>query len=244
MHLDVLDLRNFYYRTGLGRAAQKAIRNQMLDLWPEARGRRWWASALPCRCCGPIWQGAAGDRADAGPAGGDALAGRDAQRLGAVRGNALAACPTVWSTGWCCCTGWRPRKTRRRCSRRWGACWPTGRALFIVPNRRGLWARRDGTPFGYGRPYSLGQIEAQLARHDFSPNGTSRRCSRRPRRGGSGCARAIFWERLGRRVSAYRAGGVLMVEASKRCKPSLRPGCASRAPAAAGARGAAGARCR
>ena len=25
MHLDVLDLRNFYYRTQLGRAAQKAL---------------------------------------------------------------------------------------------------------------------------------------------------------------------------------------------------------------------------
>lgn len=36
MHLDVVDLRNFYYRTGLGRAAQRAIRTQMLDLWPDA----------------------------------------------------------------------------------------------------------------------------------------------------------------------------------------------------------------
>ena len=36
MHLDVLDLRNFYYRTGLGRAAQRAIRDQLLRLWPDA----------------------------------------------------------------------------------------------------------------------------------------------------------------------------------------------------------------
>ena len=39
MHLDVLDLRNFYYRTQLGRAAQKAIRDQVVALWPEATGR-------------------------------------------------------------------------------------------------------------------------------------------------------------------------------------------------------------
>ena len=37
MHLDVLDLRNFYYRTQLGRAAQKAIRDQVLD---SQRARR------------------------------------------------------------------------------------------------------------------------------------------------------------------------------------------------------------
>ena len=39
---------------------------------------------------------------------------------------------------------------------------PGGRALFIVPNRSGLWARRDHTPFAMGRPYSLGQLERQV----------------------------------------------------------------------------------
>ena len=34
MHLDVLDLRNFYYRSALGRAAQKVIRDQLVEWWP------------------------------------------------------------------------------------------------------------------------------------------------------------------------------------------------------------------
>ena len=38
MHLDVLDLRNFYYRTQLGRVAQRAIRDQVVRLWPPAAG--------------------------------------------------------------------------------------------------------------------------------------------------------------------------------------------------------------
>ncbi|MGB3407155.1 MAG: hypothetical protein WBA67_06640, partial [Jannaschia sp.] len=38
MHLDVLDLRHFYYRTRLGRAAQKAIRDRLVEMWPEAQG--------------------------------------------------------------------------------------------------------------------------------------------------------------------------------------------------------------
>ena len=39
MHLDVQDLRNFYYRSALGRAAQLALRSRMLDIWPEAKGQ-------------------------------------------------------------------------------------------------------------------------------------------------------------------------------------------------------------
>lgn len=39
MHLDVQDLRNFYYRNALGREAQKVLRGQMLRLWPEAQGQ-------------------------------------------------------------------------------------------------------------------------------------------------------------------------------------------------------------
>ncbi|MEP2475072.1 MAG: hypothetical protein ABJH45_26515, partial [Paracoccaceae bacterium] len=39
MHLDVQDLRNFYYRSALGRAAQASLRARILELWPEAKGQ-------------------------------------------------------------------------------------------------------------------------------------------------------------------------------------------------------------
>ena len=39
MHLDVLDLKAFYYRSMLGRTAQTAVRNRLLELWPEAKGQ-------------------------------------------------------------------------------------------------------------------------------------------------------------------------------------------------------------
>ena len=39
MHLDVQDLRNFYYRSALGRSAQASLRGRMLELWPEAKGQ-------------------------------------------------------------------------------------------------------------------------------------------------------------------------------------------------------------
>jgi hypothetical protein len=38
MHLDVHVLRDFYYRTELGRAAQKGVRDQVVDIWGSTRG--------------------------------------------------------------------------------------------------------------------------------------------------------------------------------------------------------------
>ncbi|MBI1275992.1 methyltransferase domain-containing protein [bacterium] len=51
-------------------------------------------------------------------------------------------------------------------------CWrvlkPGGRLLALVPNRMGLWAQADETPFGYGRPYSRRQLQRLLHDAQFS----------------------------------------------------------------------------
>src|SRR6266851_5941982 len=44
-----------------------------------------------------------------------------------------------------------------------------GRLLLVVPNRRGVWARTDTTPFGHGRPYSRSQITHLLRQTWFTP---------------------------------------------------------------------------
>ncbi len=44
-----------------------------------------------------------------------------------------------------------------------------GRLLAIVPNRTGIWARRELTPFGHGHPYSKGQLTRLLTDAMFSP---------------------------------------------------------------------------
>src|SRR5581483_1957029 len=46
-----------------------------------------------------------------------------------------------------------------------------GRLLVVVPNRRGVWARVDTTPFGHGRPYSRTQISALMRETWFTPTG-------------------------------------------------------------------------
>ncbi len=46
---------------------------------------------------------------------------------------------------------------------------PNGRAMIIVPNRRGFWARNERTPFGNGRPYSAGQLRQLLRQNGLLP---------------------------------------------------------------------------
>ena len=51
----------------------------------------------------------------------------------------------------------------------WRVTAPEGRMIVIVPSRRGVWARADGTPYGQGLPYSKTQLRELLHRAEFSP---------------------------------------------------------------------------
>ena len=51
----------------------------------------------------------------------------------------------------------------------WRVLAPNGRILVAVPNRRGLWARMDTTPFGYGSPFSRSQLTQLLKDAMFQP---------------------------------------------------------------------------
>ncbi|MEO0635487.1 MAG: class I SAM-dependent methyltransferase [Pseudomonadota bacterium] len=48
-------------------------------------------------------------------------------------------------------------------SEMWRVLAPNGRLILVLPNRRGVWARFDHTPFGFGRPYTKGQISSTLS---------------------------------------------------------------------------------
>ena len=100
---------------------------------------------------------------------------------------------------------------------------PGGKALFVVPNRSGLWSRRDATPFGFGRPYSGAQLEAQLKRHGFTPERSLTVLHVPPSRTPFWLRTADFWEKTGRRLP-WLSGGVLMVEASKQVYAPTRGG--------------------
>ncbi|NDD89687.1 MAG: hypothetical protein EBZ32_10735, partial [Rhodobacteraceae bacterium] len=69
--------------------------------------------------------------------------------------------------------------------------------------------------FGFGRPYSLGQLETQLRVNGFSPERHSTTLFALPSHNRSWQKTAPFFETLGPRLP-FAAGGLIMVEASKR----------------------------
>ena len=96
----------------------------------------------------------------------------------------------------------------------WRILTPGGRIIVVAPNRRGLWARMDTTPFGYGQPYSRSQLNRLMRDTLFSPEGWAETLYVPPLPGLAYLRAALVWERLGLGLGLPFAG-VHVVEASK-----------------------------
>jgi SAM-dependent methyltransferase len=102
----------------------------------------------------------------------------------------------------------------------WRVLAPGGRLIAIVPNRRGLWARSELSPFGYGRPYSGGQLKELLKNCQFNVLSVSEALFMPPSRAVRIQRTARTWESLGRRFWPAFAG-ILIMEAEKQVFRSL-----------------------
>jgi SAM-dependent methyltransferase len=96
----------------------------------------------------------------------------------------------------------------------WRVLAPEGRLLLVVPNRAGVWSRRETTPFGHGQPYSRAQLERLLSEALFSPLAWATALHVPPVDSRWLLRSAGAIERLGNRFWP-RFAGVIMVEASK-----------------------------
>ena len=145
MHLDVLDLRNFYYRTQLGRVAQRAIRDQVVKHWPPVAGQTVAGFGFAVPLLRPYLQPS---RRVIGLMPGP----QGVMPWPAGMENVSALCE---ETAWPLPTGLvdrlvlmhgletseNPSAVLEEAGR---VLAPGGRALFVVANRAGLWARRGG----------------------------------------------------------------------------------------------------
>ena len=102
----------------------------------------------------------------------------------------------------------------------WRVLTPEGRLLIVVPNRRGLWARFDTTPFGHGRPYSRGQLERLLTAALFTPQVWASALHMPPVNREWLVRWATVFERVGARLWPAFAG-VIIVEARKELMGAL-----------------------
>lgn len=96
----------------------------------------------------------------------------------------------------------------------WRVMAPGGRLVIVVPNRRGVWARMEHSPFGSGRPYSGGQLARLLRENNFTPTAWSDALHFLPTQKRFALKFANTIERLGRRFAPAFAG-VVVVEATK-----------------------------
>ena len=171
MYLDAIDLRNFY-NSQLGRQTRAKLREQISHVWPTVKDERVLGLGYPTPFLRPFMQKAERVIAFMPAQQGVFRWPMDEPSITSlVTDNMLplpdSAVDRVLLTHSLEMTD----NPRELLSEVWRVLSPGGRLLIIVPNRTGLWARMENTPFGYGRPFSRGQLTHLLRDAMFSPVG-------------------------------------------------------------------------
>jgi SAM-dependent methyltransferase len=96
----------------------------------------------------------------------------------------------------------------------WRVLTPQGRLLVVVPNRRGLWAHVDATPFGHGHPYTPPQLTRLMRDAQFSPLQSRAALWFPPSERAFMLRMVPAWEATGEWLGS-RFSGVVLLEAEK-----------------------------
>jgi SAM-dependent methyltransferase len=214
MPSDVVDLRDFY-RSGLGQVARRMIRRAIQRVWPDLHGMR----MLGIGYTTPFLTALSGDT--------ERTVALMPASLGVLRwppeGRNLAALAEEGELPFADYSIDRvllihaletSEEIGPMLKEIWRVLAGGGRLLIVVPNRRGIWARLDRTPFGSGRPYTMSQLSQLLRDELFTPVGSDTALFIPPAKGRMIIRSAPAWERIGKRWFPTFAG-VLLVEATK-----------------------------
>lgn len=204
-----------FYGSARGGVACRLLRQQLLEIWPDLSRqavlglgvaspylRAWRGQADRCISAGPVslgaarWPLVAANLACAVEE--DALPFPDLlfDRVLLVHGLEAADSPRAMLR-----EVWRVLKN-------------DGRLLVVTPNRLGMWAHVESTPFGHGQPYSPGQIGRLLAAQSFRVERQEFALYVPPVRLRLVLRSARLWEQAGRKL-VPQLGGVTVTEAIK-----------------------------
>ncbi|NQV54410.1 MAG: methyltransferase domain-containing protein [Rhodospirillales bacterium] len=214
MWMDAVDLRDFY-ATPLGSTARRVIGRHIRSVWPDAAGMRVLGLGYPIPYLGSFRSEADGVFA-AMPASQGVLRwpiGGPSETL--LTNEAELPFPDMSIDRVLLVHTLEFAEQVRPMMREiWRVLNGSGRLLIVVPNRRGIWARFERTPFGHGRPYSPGQINRLLRDTMFTPLSTQGGLYVPPARSRMILSSAGAWENIGQRWF-NAVGGILSLEAEK-----------------------------
>ncbi|MBT6118389.1 MAG: methyltransferase domain-containing protein [Rhodospirillaceae bacterium] len=214
MWTDVIDLRDFY-DSPLGRVARRVIRRRIRAIWPDLDGQR----VLGLGFATPYLGGLADD-ADRILAMMPAAQGvihwpRGAPGRVALVDEAELPLPDLSMDRVLLVHALEHTELLRPMMREvWRVLNDSGRLMVVAPNRRGIWARLERTPFGHGHPYSATQLSRLLRDSMFTPIRAVQALYVPPMRSRMMMGTANAWERIGDRWLPNVAGTIL-VEAGK-----------------------------
>lgn len=214
MRTDVVDLRDFY-RSPLGRVAERQIARRARAIWPDVRGMTVAGYGYAGPALAPF-RGEAERVLSMMPASQGVLHWPEEEpNLAALSEEADLPLPDLSVDRLILLHGLETADALRPLLRElWRVLADNGRLLAIVPNRRGVWARTDRTPFGAGQPFSVSQLGRRLRDSLFTPLQQARALYVPPLRRQILLRGADAWEEIGIRWFP-QFGGVVMVEASK-----------------------------
>ncbi len=214
MHTDVVDLRAFY-ASSMGQVARRMIRRQIRLCWPDARGLVVAGLGYAVPFLRPFRDEANRVLAFMTATQGAVFWPWEGPGAVALADEAELPLPDLSVDRILVVHGLETTEKQRAMMREiWRVLSGDGRLLVVVPNRRGLWARADWTPFGHGYPYAAWQLRRVLSDSLFVPQRTEHALFIPPLRSRFSLAWAPAWEEIGQRwFKAF--SGVTLVEAVK-----------------------------
>ncbi|NWH08704.1 MAG: methyltransferase domain-containing protein [Alphaproteobacteria bacterium] len=214
MHLDVIDLRDFY-ASRLGLITRRFIRRKVRLLWPDLNGLRvlglgyatpylrpFHGEAERIIALMPAAQGVTHWPVE-GP---NAVALSDEHELPLPDASfdRILLAHILENT----------ESIRPLLRQVWRVLAPAGRIIVVAPNRHSLWAQIETTPFGQGHPYTSLQLSRLLRDSLFTPETISHALYMPPFSSRMLTGSGVAWESSGARLWPSWSG-VLITEATK-----------------------------
>jgi SAM-dependent methyltransferase len=211
--LDINDPENAvaaFYATRRGAVAAEVLRDRLAAFWPDARGM----AVLGLGYTTPyltLWQATAYRCVDAIAA---PLSAATAGHACVVAEDRLPFPDLAFDRVLLVHAVEHADDSRRLLREVWRVLKDDGRLLVVAPNRLGLWAHVEATPFGHGTPFSPRQITGLLASAMFRPERRDVALFVPPVDWSLVLRGWPVWEQVGHAVAANLAG-VTLTEAIK-----------------------------